>query len=138
MNRLEEVKKVIEENIDDAMSGIFDTRNFVGDIMDNLYYNSEIGVTVDICYGYSYFEVFGLSKEEFEELEKYYNQLVKKNKKLKMVLDNEEFANFLNDVNELATEKYGWNVDGYEFSSSEVLELLLSPAIGADAENRKF
>lgn len=27
---------------------------------------------IDICYGYSYFEVFGLSEEDFEELRKYY------------------------------------------------------------------
>jgi hypothetical protein len=27
------------------------------------------------CYNYSYFEVFGLSNDDFDELEKYYNSL---------------------------------------------------------------
>ena len=41
--------------------------------MDTIYEDEEL--TIDICYGYMYFEVFGLSDEEFEELEKYYYSL---------------------------------------------------------------
>lgn len=52
--------------------------------------------------------------------------------------ETDEFTDFLNDVNELATEKYGWNVAGHEFETEEMFELLFIPAIGADAENRKF
>lgn len=52
--------------------------------------------------------------------------------------ENEEFTNFLNDINKLATEKYGWNVDGYHFETNELLELILQPAIGSDSLNRKF
>lgn len=33
---------------------------------------------IDVCYYYSYFEVFGLSDAEFEELEKYYDSLGRK------------------------------------------------------------
>ena len=33
------------------------------------------GLQVDICYGHCYFEVFGLSNKEFEDLEKYYEKI---------------------------------------------------------------
>lgn len=35
----------------------------------------EDGLTIDVCYYYSYFEVFGLTDEEFEELKKFYAYL---------------------------------------------------------------
>lgn len=75
MNKLEVAKKIIKENIDDARCGIFDTRNIVGDDMDTLYDSN--GLTVDICYGYAYFEVFGLTDNEFAELENYYETLLR-------------------------------------------------------------
>ena len=50
----------------------------------------------------------------------------------------EEFIDFLNDVNELATEKYGWNVSGHNFETNELFEVIFTPAIGTDAQNRKF
>jgi len=37
-----------------------------------------MGLTIRICYEWSYFEVFGLTKEEFKELEKYYENLGKR------------------------------------------------------------
>lgn len=52
--------------------------------------------------------------------------------------DKEEFTDFLNDVNRLATEKYGWNVSSYSFEDNEWLEVIFTPAIGADSVNRKF
>ena len=52
--------------------------------------------------------------------------------------ETEAFIDFLNDINELATEKYGWNVDAHNFETDEVLELVLTPAIGMDSQNRKF
>ena len=72
MNKLEKAKEIIAENIDDGRCGIYNTRNIVGDTMTNLY--KEDGLTIDICYGYEYFEVFGLTDDEFEELEKYYRR----------------------------------------------------------------
>ena len=52
--------------------------------------------------------------------------------------EKDEFINFLNDVNKIATEKYGWNVDAHFFETDEILTLTLTPAMGADEKNRKF
>lgn len=41
--------------------------------MTTIYKDDEL--TIDICYDYSYFEVFGLSDTEFEELEDFYESL---------------------------------------------------------------
>ena len=49
-----------------------------------------------------------------------------------------EFIDFMNDMNELATKKYGWNVAGHSFETNEFLTLILIPALGADSMNRKF
>lgn len=73
MSNLEKAKEIVKENFDDAWSGLFNTRNVVGDAMTNIY--DENGLIVDICYEYMYFEVFGLSDDEFAELLKYYNSL---------------------------------------------------------------
>lgn len=73
MNKLEKAKEIIKEYYNSADCGLFDCRNMVGDPMTNIY--DEDGLTIDICYYYSYFEVFGLSDDEFAELENYYNEL---------------------------------------------------------------
>lgn len=73
--KLEIAKGVIVENYEDADCGIFNTRNLSGDSMTTIYDNEELGLTIDICYGYSYYEVFGLTEKEFRELERYYNFL---------------------------------------------------------------
>ena len=73
MSNLEKAKEIVKENFDDASFGLFDTRNAVVDAMTNIY--DENGLIVDICYEYMYFEVFGLSDDEFAELLKYYNSL---------------------------------------------------------------
>jgi len=39
-----------------------------------LYYDDDI--EIDICYHYEYFKVFGLTDDEFKDLEKYYDKLV--------------------------------------------------------------
>lgn len=49
----------------------FDSRNTVGDYTETVY--SKDGIIVDYCEGYEYFEVFGLSDEEFTSLEKYFD-----------------------------------------------------------------
>ena len=75
MNKLEKAKEIIKENIDDGRCGIYNTRNLIGDTMTNLFKEyKEDGLIIDICYNYSYFEVFGLTDDEFEELKKYYRR----------------------------------------------------------------
>lgn len=70
MDRLEKAKEIIKENFSLYDCGLFNTRNLVGDSMSTIY--DEDGLTIDVCYRYSYFEVFGLTDEEFEELKKFY------------------------------------------------------------------
>lgn len=53
-------------------------------------------------------------------------------------MTNDEFVNLLNDVNQYITEKYGYNVDGFEHNDDYTfIDLILTPAIGADSKNRK-
>lgn len=73
---VEKVKEIIKNNIEDAMYGIFDCRNIVGDPMETIY--DEGGIIIDLCYDYGYFEVFGLTSEEFREVESFYKELVSK------------------------------------------------------------
>lgn len=73
-NKLEFVKYIISKNIKSARCGIFSTRNLVGDEMTTLYRDNDI--QIDICYHWEYFEVFGLSENEFEVLAAYYEYLV--------------------------------------------------------------
>lgn len=59
------------KEIGNANCGIFNTRNIVGDSMEEIFNND--GLKIDICRLWKYFEVFGLSDDEFEELEKFYH-----------------------------------------------------------------
>ena len=68
-------KRVIKEHIESAMCGIFNTRNCAGDEMVTIY--DEDDLTIDICYYYEYFEVFGLSRSDFDVLEDFYETLRK-------------------------------------------------------------
>ena len=72
---LDKVKEFIKDNIEDADCGIFFTRNILGDSMTTVY--NEDGVTIDICYGNRYFEIFGLSEDDEREIEDYYDNLCK-------------------------------------------------------------
>lgn len=76
IKEVEKVKDVIKNNIEDAMYGIFDCRNIVGDPMETIY--DEGGIIIDLCRNYGYFEVFGLTNEEFTEVESFYKDLVSK------------------------------------------------------------
>lgn len=72
----EKVQKLInylEENnlVDFYNNQWFDSRNICGDPMENVYFKDKIDV--DICDEYGYFEVFGLSNEEFISLKEYFN-----------------------------------------------------------------
>ncbi len=73
MNNLEKAKSVIKEYYEAGDCGIFDSRNIAGDSMTTVYEDDDL--CIDICYGYSYFEVFGLSDNEFEGLAKFYEML---------------------------------------------------------------
>ena len=67
------VKNIILDNIDDARCGIYNMRNLVRDNMVTIY--KEDGLQVDICYDWAYIEVFGLTEEEFDELKKWYCEI---------------------------------------------------------------
>lgn len=71
----EKVKKLIKEYYDDAYCGLFDTRNITGDYMNNIFRGKYF--TLDICFSYSYFEIFGVTSEEFAILKTIYNKLEK-------------------------------------------------------------
>lgn len=73
MSNLEKAKEIVKTHYSVADCGIFNSRNIVGDAIQTIYKGE--GLTIDICYNYSYFEVFGLSDAEFEELERYYDSL---------------------------------------------------------------
>lgn len=73
---VEKVKAVIADNIEDALYGIFDCRNIVGDPMETIY--DENGVRIELCRNWGYFEVFGLSEQEFGEVESFYEDLASK------------------------------------------------------------
>ena len=73
---VEKVKEVIENNIEDALYGIFDCRNIVGDPMETIY--DEDGIIIDLCRNWGYFKVFGLTNEEFAEVESFYGDLISK------------------------------------------------------------
>lgn len=74
MSKLETAKEIIKVLYKFGDCGIFNSRNIVGDPMDTIYDDGEL--QIDICYPYSYFEVFGLSCAEFVELVLFYNGLI--------------------------------------------------------------
>ena len=71
--KLKKIKEVIKEYYGVAECGIFFTRNLVEDTMTTIY--EEEDISIDICYGYEYFEIFGLNEEEQQEIEEYYYSL---------------------------------------------------------------
>ena len=72
---LEKAKEIVKEYVWSANCGIYNCRNSAGDPMECLYDDGEL--SVDICYSWAYFEVFGLNSKEFSELEDYYEALRK-------------------------------------------------------------
>lgn len=66
-NRLNKLKKFLKEKFKKRIQA-FDTINTEGDSMETIY--DEDGITVDYCYYYEYIEIFGLTNEEYKELEK--------------------------------------------------------------------
>ena len=73
MSNLEKAKEIIKEHFSEGHCGLFNTCNLAGDTMGTIY--EEGGLRIDICYYWSYFEVFGLSDSDFDELLDYYSHL---------------------------------------------------------------
>lgn len=73
MSNYEIAAKLVKEHFSSANHGLFDCRNIIGDPMVVLYDDGKF--SVEICYSYSYFEVFGLSEEEFQKLSDLYQDL---------------------------------------------------------------
>lgn len=71
MNKLDKAKEIIKLFYRVANLGIFNT---AGEDMTETAYEDD-SLTINVCYSHSYLEVFGLTGEEFKELEKYYNSL---------------------------------------------------------------
>ena len=68
------LKKIIKLFYNPVCKGrLFNSRNVVGDKMTNIYKSKNM--QLDICYEYDYFEVFGLTDEEFKDLQNYYSNL---------------------------------------------------------------
>lgn len=79
MNNLEKAKEIVKAYYSAGDCGIFNSRNIGGDVMTTIYEGG--GLTIDICYYWSYFEVFGLKDTEFKELKRYYDSLGQKERK---------------------------------------------------------
>ena len=71
----EEVKKVLKENIEEARCGLFFSKNDVGDPMTNLYIGKNF--TVEVCWKWYYYEVFGCDIKEERELINYYEKITR-------------------------------------------------------------
>nr|DAV97315.1 MAG TPA: hypothetical protein [Caudoviricetes sp.] len=65
--RLIKLKKFLKEVFKNRIQA-FTTKNFVGDYMETIY--NKDGIQVDYAPRYGYIEIFGLTDEEYEELEK--------------------------------------------------------------------
>lgn len=64
--REQTVRQFIEENPKYRGMQTFDCRNVVNDPMSTIL--AKNGVTIDYCYFWSYLEIFGLTKEEYQNL----------------------------------------------------------------------
>ena len=71
--RLDRVKLIIKLFYPLADCGLFFTRNLAGDQMETIY--DEDGIQIDICYYYSYLEIFGLSTDEEIAIKHFYLDL---------------------------------------------------------------
>lgn len=73
MARLDAVKNVIKEHILDGDGGLFCRGGMFGDLKETVY--EADGVRVLLAKYDAYFEVFGLTSEEFKELQEFYEPL---------------------------------------------------------------
>ena len=71
---IETLKKIIKVFYKpDFKGGLFNTKNVTNDKMITIYKSNDI--QLDICIKYDYFEVFGLTENEFKELQNFYDNL---------------------------------------------------------------
>lgn len=75
MSKLDIAKEVISEYLPEGLCGIFDCLSREPDEKVPIYVSE--GLVILFCWYWSYFEVFGLSDEEFKELENWYDMAVK-------------------------------------------------------------
>lgn len=61
--RVQEAFEAIKSEVTPYNCQFFNSRNIVGDEMETIY--EKDGITIDICYDWGYFEVFGMTNEEF-------------------------------------------------------------------------
>lgn len=71
--RLDRIKQVVKDFYPIADCGLFFSRNLIGDQMETIY--DEDGIQIDICYYYSYLEIFGLSDDEQKTMKHFYLEL---------------------------------------------------------------
>ena len=69
----EKVKELIKKYYNEADCGLYNTRNIVGDSMATIFDGEYF--TLDICYNWSYFEIFGTTENEFNELYEIYKKM---------------------------------------------------------------
>lgn len=70
---LKKVKSLIKKYYVDGDGNLFNSRNAFEDLMCNIFRGEFF--TLDICFDYHCFEVFGTTEEEFQELKNFYNNL---------------------------------------------------------------
>ena len=70
---LKEVKELIKKRYGDADGGMFFTRNIVGDTMKTIFKGEYF--TLDMCYYWGYYELFGCTEDEEKEVTEYYEGL---------------------------------------------------------------
>lgn len=70
---LQNVLDSIKRKYGNAECGVFFSRNLVDDPMINIFKGTFF--SVDICYYYGYFEVFGCTEEEKQVVISFYNEL---------------------------------------------------------------
>lgn len=66
IRRVDKVKVFLKEKYPEGIQ-MFNSRNLVGDTMETIY--DEDGIIVDECYYWCYIEIFGVTREEWDELE---------------------------------------------------------------------
>lgn len=70
---LKEVKELIKKHYDIADGGMFFTRNIAGDTMETIFKGEYF--TLDMCYFWGYYELFGCTEDEEKEVAIYYDSL---------------------------------------------------------------
>ena len=73
-SRVEKLKPLIKEHIEEARYGMFNTHGTLGDTYYSTLYHDD-DIEIRIYHDWLYFEVFGLTSDEYRELYDYYTEL---------------------------------------------------------------